>query len=852
MASSSNIPELLAPAGNLECLHAAVTAGADAVYLGLDEFNARRNADNFTLENLAAACEYAHLRGVSIYVTMNIEILPGELTRAVDVAKQAWLAGADAFIVQDIGLARELGRIVPQAALHISTQMNTHNAAGIAAAAQLGARRVTLARELSLAEIAELSALAAEFGMEVECFAHGALCVCYSGQCLMSSMIGGRSANRGLCAQACRLPYELHCADREEALSSEGEHLLSPRDLCAVGLLNDMAAAGVASLKIEGRMKSPDYVHAVVSVYREVLDSGLPATDEQQARLAEAFSRGFTTAYLEGRRGNEIMSYGRPNNRGVFAGRVARVEGDVAFVSPEVSLNDGDLLEFWTNRGHFTAAVDSAVSDKDGLVTVPIDQRVGRGDRVFRVRNATMAFVDDAFAPRVSVEGFVTLRLGEPAKVAFSSGGAYAEAEGPMVEAARTRAVSEQDVRDHVDRLGNTPFAISELQVDLDEGIGIGFSTLHHLRSDALETLRDELLRSYRAALLSGHAPHEELSEAARSVGEAVSEDCLSERSERVPQLLRRSDERSAEACSEYGARPGSKAAKTTVVALATNPSCARAAKRGGAEAIYVPLLNYRRGQAQLAGVRQEDPEQAGYPKQCVPVLPTVDHDPVYASTGATRETSLPFDLWDYVKEGKPVFADNLGDALRAIECGALVEIGPHVPATNAATLQALADLGASRVWLSPELTLGQIADLAQNSPVPLGLAVAGAQELMITEHCLLMSQGPCNESCETCPRRSRPHFLRDRKGYDFPVLTDMLGRSHLYNGIELDAVPTMPDLIDIGISAVMVDTTLMTKQEAESAAARVVRARDLAVSDRLGVQKRQGTTTGHLFRGVS
>ena len=208
--------------------------------------------------------------------------------------------------------------------------------------------------------------------------------------------------------------------------------------------------------------------------------------------------------------------------------------------------------------------------------------------------------------------------------------------------------------------------------------------------------------------------------------------------------------------------------------------------------------------------------------------------------------------LWDYVREGKLAFADNLGDIVRALEAGALVEVGPHVPATNQATLQQLADMGVSRVWLSPELTLGQVADLAQDSPVPLGLIVAGAQELMITEHCLLMSQGPCNGQCETCPRRAQAHFLRDRKGYDFPVVTDMLGRSHLYNGIELDAVPTLPDLLDIGISAVMVDTTLMSKQEAEAATARAVRALDLARAEHRAVQKRPNTTTGHLFRGVS
>ena len=290
------------------------------------------------------------------------------------------------------------------------------------------------------------------------------------------------------------------------------------------------------------------------------------------------------------------------------------------------------------------------------------------------------------------------------------------------------------------------------------------------------------------------------------------------------------------------------------ITALAANPACARAAKRAGAEVLYVPLLNYRRGQAQMQGVCQEAPDQAGYPKQCVPILPAIDHDPVYSAEGVgqTRETALPFDLWDYVREGKPTLADNIGDVLRAIECGAQVEVGPHIPATNAATLRALAGLGVSRVWLSPELTLGQIADLARESPVPLGLVIVGKQELMVTEHCLLMSQGPCDQQCETCPRRGRAHFLHDRKGYDFPVVTDLLGRSHLYNGIELDAVPTLPDLVDIGISAVMVDTTLMSAKEAESAVARVVRALDLARDKRQAVQKRPNTTTGHLFRGVS
>jgi len=289
------------------------------------------------------------------------------------------------------------------------------------------------------------------------------------------------------------------------------------------------------------------------------------------------------------------------------------------------------------------------------------------------------------------------------------------------------------------------------------------------------------------------------------------------------------------------------------VVAWATNPACARAAKRAGADAVYVPVLNFRRGQAVLEGRLQDDPEQAGYPKQCVMALPTIDHDPLYAPDGApqTREAALSFDPWDYVREGKPVYADSVASLVRAYSVGALPEAGIHVPIMNAAALEEAAALGAQRIWLSPELTLGQVDDLARASSVALGITVAGFQELMVTEHCLLMSQGACAQTCEACPRRTLRHALHDRKGFEFPVVTDLLGRSHLYNGVELDLAAAVSDLVEIGIDALMVDTTLMSKQQAQAAVARIVRARDTAISGQPAPQKRPGTTTGHLFRGV-
>lgn len=813
--------ELLAPAGNMACLHAAVRAGADAVYLGCEDFNARRGADNFTLDNLAEACDYAHLRGVSIYMTVNVAVLPDEANRALELVRQAWRRGVDAFIVQDIGLARELRRVLPQAKLHISTQMNTHDVDGIRAVAALGASRVTLARELTLLEVAEASAAAHEHGMTAECFGHGALCVCYSGQCFMSSLIGGRSANRGMCAQACRLPYSLHNAAVRNPLPSPGEHLLSPKDLCTIDTLVELGATGVDSVKIEGRMKSPEYVFTVVGVYRAVLDrlaercdeyglddvaeiatklksEGAGPTEDERRMLTEAFSRGFTEGYLKGRRGNGIMSYGRPNNRGVFVGRVAQAKDGFVSVASEVELHEGDVLEFWTGKGHFAHTLES-VDIYAGQYRFPLGKRVGKGDRVFRVRDASLAFSDDASEPKIAVRAKATLSIGEPLTIEASCARASVCFEGPVIEAARTKAVTSQEAYEHIDRLGNTPFVFESLDVNVDEGVGIGFSALHKARTQALKRLEEAMLSDYRDRKLP-----------------------------KAPERIRPSIAAN---------RPCS------VVAFATNPACARAAKRAGADAIYVPVLNYRRGEACVAGQLSATAEQAGYPGKCIMAMPVVDK--------ASMNNDPSFDVWDYAKPGKPLFVENFGQLVRAREEGMHVEVGPHVPVTNAFSLQVMADMGVERVWLSPELTLAQIEKLGEQTPVALGLTVSGYQELMTTEHCLLMSQGPCDQRCSECARRKSPHFLEDRKGYQFQVVTDSCGRSHLYNAVQLDAAHLACELIAAGVSAFMVDTTLMNVEQTTKAVSRVVRARDIAAKGDNSLPKAEGCTTGHLFRGV-
>ena len=287
MFRKSSLPELLAPAGDMSCLYAAVEGGADAVYVGGKRFGARAFAKNFDMDELSRAVNYCHLHGVKLYVTLNTLIEDIELREAVEYAAELYRIGIDALIVCDLGVIAAIKRHVPGLELHASTQMSVHDTDGVVAAAKLGVSRVVVARELSLDNI---KSAVDNSPCEIETFLHGALCVCHSGQCLFSSMVGGRSGNRGECAQPCRLPF------------NNGRYILSLRDLSLAEHIPELIESGVASLKIEGRMKSPDYVYTVTSVYRRLLDEYRSADNEENARLRRAFSRGgFTDGYLTGK-----------------------------------------------------------------------------------------------------------------------------------------------------------------------------------------------------------------------------------------------------------------------------------------------------------------------------------------------------------------------------------------------------------------------------------------------------------------------------------------------------------------------------------------------------------------------
>ena len=364
--TSQDIPELLAPAGDREAFLAAVAAGADAIYCGVTgQLNARRRAGGIAPAELAGLCELAHGHGVRVYVTMNVVVKQAELEDALAAARFVLGAGADALIIQDLGFIAAVRKTCPDAEIHVSTQANVHDARGVRLCEKLGAARVTLSRELPLQEIASI---AAETSAELEVFSHGAICPSYSGVCMLSSFLcQGRSPNRGLCAQPCRLPFDLVGENGVRLQPASRERALCTHDNCVIDDLAALAAAGVASLKLEGRMKPAAYVWAVTSAYRAALDA--LARGERDVppavrrTLKRSFNRGLTDAYLQGTSGNELMSYERSGNRGELVGELVSFEPEPGFVP-----RDGQQI-----RGTVTLSLAAPVDAGDSLELRPVD-----------------------------------------------------------------------------------------------------------------------------------------------------------------------------------------------------------------------------------------------------------------------------------------------------------------------------------------------------------------------------------------------------------------------------------------------------------------------------------------------
>ncbi|MCI1665641.1 MAG: DUF3656 domain-containing protein [Atopobiaceae bacterium] len=801
----SRMPELLAPAGGPEPFRAALAAGADAIYCGLgSDFNARRGARNFDEGSFSEACREAHLAGARVYVTENVVIRTSEMPRALALVRRATELGADAFIIQDWGLLAEVRRLWPQVEVHVSTQANVHDARGVAwCRDEFGAHRVTLSRELSLPEIE----LCSREGVELEVFGHGALCFCYSGVCLYSSFFGGRSANRGLCAQPCRLPHELVDEHGETICAPGRDRPLCPKDACTIDDLAELVGAGAGALKVEGRMKAPEYVLSVASSYRLALDAlargrRMPKGEDADLHrvLKRAFNRDFTDAYLRGTSGDEMMSYGRSNNRGETVGRVVASHSDgrraVADIALEAPVGKGDLLELRhpTDPDDFITCLAPDDAEAGETIGAPCPRRMPAGSVVRALRSQHALDVAGRASSceiprRREVDVSVKALLGEPLQVTLSTtdGLFSASATGAVVERARTKAVSREDLVEHVGRMGQTPFAPRDFSVEMDDGTGMAFSAVHKVRSDAADSLAEAILEPN--TLLASTLAEVPMPDELLGTGEG------------------KAAGRDVEVC-----------------ALVSSPEAAAAAFSAGATRLYATA---------------DDLGEGEWPEGVVPVL-----DEVCRAADHGRLDRL-------VEEGAPVAVGNVSELALATADGARPEIRGCIPIHNTSALAALEARGAAGVWLSCELTLEEISELAPHASVPVGLVVSGRPRLMTSEHCVLQAAGACIHDCSHCQLRARRLSLRNIDGKMLPVRTDVHGRSRIYDAHPLDATSQVPQLVSAGVSRLAVDGTLLGPEEVEAAVARVVRAVTAARDGRKPAPRAQGATSGHLFMGI-
>ena len=776
--------ELLAPAGSFEALKAAVEAGADAVYLAGEKFGARAYAENFAGEQLIKAVEFAHLRGVAIHVTVNTIIADEELDEFGEYLRFLRRANVDALLVQDLGAAALAKKFVPEIPLHASTQMTIHNSEGVKALAELGFTRAVLSRELTLDEIKKICR---ESPIETEIFIHGALCVCWSGQCLMSSLIGGRSCNRGRCAQPCRLPYDL-VDEHGKNLLNAGKYLLSPKDLNTLDLLPQLIESGVTSLKIEGRMKRPEYVATVVKVYRDALDKNF-STPESHKKLAQIFNRDFTTAYLEKNPGKNLISDMKPNNRGVLIGRVAEVGRDKITIKISEPLNHGDQVEIWIKVGGRVTMTVEDFNLRGDLCTIHATTKGVRiHDRVFKIFDAALTaearkYFTGAPVKKIPVAADVKAKLGEPLTLTLTdTENNSATAQTNFIgEVAKNRPLTVDTLKNQIGRLGNSIFILEKISADLDNNLMIPISELNDVRRRVVEELEALRLKKF---VKPSAAPVKQKIFLPRAVED------------------------------------------TKIIAQVDTLEKISAALDAGADEI-------------LFGGETFTNQPVKNISNAVKLVRDRKKSICLATPRLVREDKFPAVEKTFSADFDAIYIQNLS-LLDAAKKFSAVRADFSIHVFNSATINFLKALGVAGVTLSPELNLVQIKNLVKKSPLPLECIVHGRQELMISAYCVLGSfLGGLDK--KNCPHvcRSNKFYLRDRKNELFPVVTDQFCRMHILNAKTLSMIENRADFD--GVARIRVDCRYLSAQET----AKIVRAY------KFGGAEIENFTRGHYFRGV-
>ena len=766
---NTGIPELLAPAGDWECLKAAVTAGADAVYFGLPAFNARLRAENFTETDLPLVMDYLHARGRRGYLTLNVLIFPSELAEAERLLRWVGESKVDAIIVQDLGLVRLAREICPQVEIHASTQMTLTSPEGVAFARRQGISLAVLARELSLRELAKFPSPTEPSGLPLEVFVHGALCVAYSGQCLTSEVLGRRSANRGECAQACRLPYGLEVDGQPKDLGDRA-YLLSPQDLAAVDEIPELIKLGLHSFKIEGRLKSADYITAVTSVYRKAINRALakhpaPASEEDKYRLEMTFSRGLFSGWFHGVDHQQLVHARFGKKRGPLAGRIRRTGPD--WIELEKMLTplhpgDGVVIDRGTDTdkepGGFLFGVEgNRLIFRHGSLPA---NTARPGDRVWKTKDPKLEKHLKAERSKEVPTQTNPLHLkisgqaGQPLQIHAVTGNQEAKLSSSIpLTAARNRPLTPESLRDQLGRLGGTPFHLGNLGIDLPQAVILPVSELNRLRR--------ELVTRLSLIPKSSNFPS--------PVG--------SSREKTLPNLLGPINAR---------AKDTNLTDPIQLSVLCRNAAQTEALLPENPDLLYLDFEDLRRFTPAVEAIRK---------KSKVPVYLATPRIQKAGETGFFR----------LIENAKPdgVLIRNLG-ALDYFRSAKLPMIGDFsLNVSNPLSADLFISEGLRRLTPSYDLDITQLLELLRSAP-PAWFELTLHQHIPMfhMEHCVFAAFLSKGKDHLTCGRPCDHHRIavRDRVGESHPIRADVGCRNTVFNSRPQSGASHIPQLLATGL----------------------------------------------------
>jgi U32 family peptidase len=800
--TDTNRITLLSPAGDWDCLRAAAANGANAVYFGLPLFNARHRAANFTLDDLPRVMRFLHARNVKGYITLNTLIFSAELPRLVEYVQAIAAAGADAVIVQDLGLVKLIKRVVPGLPVHASTQMTLAEPRGIAFAKRLGVELIVLARELSIEEIRKVTA-AAEVPVEV--FVHGALCVAYSGQCLTSEALGGRSANRGQCAQACRLPYEMFVDGKKRELGDRA-YLLSPQDLAAYDRMDELIAAGVSSFKIEGRLKSASYVAAATQSYRAAIDAAVARrtfalSRREERELAQTFSRGFTPGFLEGPNHQRLVEGRIPKSRGIRLGSVLHCtrRGVVvrlfenAPAAELINAGDGVVLDLgkpeenepggrvWKVQTLGGESVVELLFEPDSLnfSAIPAGCTVWKTDDPALRKRLEQSYTTDPIARRVSISFQVSGAIGSALtlRVRDDEGReAIAVWPGPLA-AARQHPLRLEFLREQLDRLGDTPFSLGDVTMNVPDAVMVPKSVLNDLRRQAVAELVAMRESRTQYAIAEADPLAHIRGEIVRSASQLPGK--IERGQSRLTVLVRTLEQ--LEAVLAWRPAPG----LTTVEMIWCDFEDTRRYREA------VPRARATNMPIGLATLRIFKPGEEGFLK---PILNAQPDAVLVRNLG-----SLDF------------FRSELPEALLVGDFSLNV--------ANEITADLLMREGLARLVPSFDLNWEQLADLVRRShPEWYEPVIHQHMPMFHNEFCTFaafLSKGKDHRDCGRPCDRHRID-LRDRAGASFPVVADAGCRNTVYNSIPQSGAEYIGRMQQLGLHRFRVDLLRETADQVE------------------------------------